>query len=58
MKFIETSAKTSSNVGESFVSMTTDIIKNIKEKQVDQVKEKIDINPKAKDITKGGKKCC
>ena len=58
MKFIETSAKTSFNVGESFVSMTNDIIKSQLEKQVKPKQEqKIDITQsKAKDLSKNG--CC
>ena len=34
MKFIETSAKTSFNVGESFINMTSDIIKTYNFKDV------------------------
>lgn len=34
MKFIETSAKNSFNVGDSFIIMTSDIIKQIQSKEV------------------------
>jgi hypothetical protein len=54
---METSAKSSQNVGEAFISMTNDIIKNIQTKEISQPKEKIDINPKAKDIS-NKKNCC
>ena len=34
MKFIETSAKNNFNVGDSFISMTNDIIKNYSTKEM------------------------
>ena len=58
MKFIEASAKSSLNVGESFISMTSDIIKQLNQKEVKpEVKEqKIDMTKGAKNISKG--QCC
>ena len=60
MKFIETSAKTSQNVGESFVDMTKDIVRILKDKNNTESKEpKIDISKgKGKDISTKNVKCC
>ena len=60
MKFIETSAKTSENVGNSFTKMTGDIIKNIKDRTPTENKEpRIDIsNNRAKNISLKKSECC
>ncbi len=58
MKFMETSAKSSFNVGESFVSMTNDILKQQQEREIKPKEQsKIDISKsKGKDLNK--LKCC
>ncbi len=59
MKFIETSAKTSLNVGDSFISMTSDIIKQIQAKEVNKQTDQGNvnlINSKGKDLKT--KDCC
>jgi Ras-related protein Rab-1A len=54
MKFIETSAKTSSNVNEAFTTMTNDIISQMQDKDKlvkNEEKKKIDLsNPNTKNI--------
>ena len=69
MKFIETSAKTSFNVSDSFVTMTKEIILQMQDKEKSSNKvqsiftlilgdKKIDLTKgKAKDIT-GNSGCC
>jgi GTPase SAR1 family protein len=56
MKFIETSAKTSSNVSEGFAEMTKEIISQMQDKEKltkTEEKKKIDLsNPKSKNISK------
>ena len=57
MKFIETSAKTSSNVNEAFFNMTKEIISQMQDKDKltakTEEKKKIDLsNPKSKNISK------
>ena len=59
MKFIETSAKSASNVDEAFTTMTKEII-NLKKKTVEQDEKKknlINVND-SKTIHKSNKKCC
>ncbi len=59
MKFIETSAKTSLNVGDSFISMTSDIIKQIQAKEVNKHTDQGNVNlstSKGKDLKT--KDCC
>mmetsp|Transcript_33725 Transcript_33725/g.35020 ORF Transcript_33725/g.35020 Transcript_33725/m.35020 type:complete len:207 (+) Transcript_33725:2-622(+) len=59
MKFIETSAKTAFNVGDSFVSMTTDIIKQLQSKEMKQQETSGTVNissNNSQNITK--KSCC
>lgn len=59
MKFIETSAKTAFNVGTSFISMTSDIIKQLQTREIKVIPDgnKIEINNnKVKDLSK--KDCC
>lgn len=60
MKFIETSAKTSENVGESFIDMTKDIVSMLKEKPSGDNKDKtIDISKnKTTDIAIKKTNCC
>jgi Ras-related protein Rab-1A len=56
MKFIETSAKTSSNVSEAFYDMTKGIVSQMQDKDKlvkNEEKKKIDLsNPKSKNISK------
>jgi Ras-related protein Rab-1A len=57
MQFIETSAKTSSNVAEAFCTMTKEIIAQMQDKEKlvknEDSKKKIDLsNPKTKNISK------
>ena len=59
MKFLETSAKTAFNVGDSFISMSKDIIKISQAKEINNQENhnKIELNTgKAKNISK--KDCC
>lgn len=62
MKFIETSAKTAFNVGDSFINMSSDIIKNLQAKEIKQTPDssetnRVDLsNTRGKDLSK--KNCC
>lgn len=61
MKFLETSAKTAFNVGESFISMSRDIIQVFQSKDIikneEEKENKINISSgKSKNLTK--KDCC
>lgn len=59
MKFIETSAKTAFNVGDSFINMSSDIIQQLQSREIRQTpdSDKVELNQtKVRDISK--KDCC